>query len=237
MSKRIWFWVLAVPVLVCTAELSFITGWKVAAPRVERVADISNLYEASFLVRTEDSSGSGTVFRDSHGELLILTAAHVVEGTKHVLLRQSVVLCGERLAGVSIDGDVIEVDETLDLALIRPRSAKAFSEWCRHVAVIYKGNGVPDVGTAVVHVGSRLGEIGERSISFGTISGIARKMESDNARLDQHTAPASPGSSGGGIFDAHTGELIGVLTRGISDTFSFYVPARDINQFLKNTLH
>lgn len=218
-----------------------ITAVEVHQLKHPQTADVESLYEASFMVRTPTGSGSGTVFRDSHGELLILTAAHVVEGDKEVLLVQTTTLVGQRISGVAIDGDVIAIDSALDLALIRPHSAEAFSLWVErngnHIATIYNGKEVPGVTTPVVHIGSRLGTVGERSVSVGIISGIARTMKDCGAVLDQDSCPSSPGSSGGGIFDAKTGQLIGVLVRGYSDTFSFFVPARDINRFLKKTQH
>lgn len=203
--------------------------------------EVAGLYEASVFVRTTEGSGSGTIFRDRHGELLILTAAHVVGLENQALCIQTTITAGARISGVAVDADVIALDVERDLALLRPHTPEAFSLWVarngNHVAKIYRGKTIPSVTTMVVHIGSRLGIVGERSVSFGIVSGIARSMESDGAVLDQTTAPASPGSSGGGIFDAHTGELIGVLVRGYTDTFSFYVPARDINVFLKNSKH
>lgn len=225
---------------IITALLSLlllVTAVEVRHLKRPPAANVESLREASFMVRTVTSSGSGTVFRDSHGELLILTAAHIFKEETQVLLIQTTVIAGERLSGVSIDGDVIAVDRQLDLALIRPHSALAFSIWNKHVATIYKGKEVPGLMTPVIHIGSRLGGVGERSVSMGIVSGLARPMTDDGQVLDQVTAPASSGSSGGGIFDSRTGQLIGVLVRGYTDTFSFFVPARHIRIFLKNTQH
>lgn len=239
-TRRAFSWLLIFALAVAGGELSFLTGWKISESRHKVIApvesNIERLHAASVMIRADRSSGSGTIFQDRHGALLVLTAAHVVEGCKTVELVQTTVLHGERLFDVAIDAEVIEVDEKLDLALLRPKSPKAFSAYIKHVARIYSGSAIPGIGTPVTHVGSMCGAVGERSVTFGTIAGLARKMD-DGAFLDQMTAAAAPGSSGGGIFDAGTSELIGVLVRGYSDSFTFFVPARDINKFLENTKH
>jgi S1-C subfamily serine protease len=68
--------------------------------------------------------------------------------------------------------------------------------------------------------------VGERVYSVGTPSGLEQTLgeglisglrENKGVKLIQTTAPISPGSSGGGLFDA-SGNLIGVTTFMLRDT-------------------
>ena len=66
----------------------------------------------------------------------------------------------------------------------------------------------------------------EQTISDGLLSGL-RRAEDGSLTMVQTSAPISPGSSGGGLFDAH-GRLIGITTSGLkeSQNLNFAVPSR-----------
>lgn len=233
MIKDIARSVLVALLLVSSLEVAMLHRQSATAS----ITDTVKLHEASVMVKTAGGSGSGTIFKDRYGRLLVLTAYHVVENEKDIKLVQGIVLAGQKLSEVYIDADVIEFSEKYDLALLAPRSTRAFKEYVNSragYAKLYKGEKIHGAASPVIHVGSMRGEVGERSVTFGHVAGLAREI-SAGVFLDQATSAAAPGSSGGGIFDAHTGELIGVLTRGISDSFLFFVPVRDINQWLWET--
>lgn len=80
-----------------------------------------------------------------------------------------------------------------------------------------------EVGESVYAIGNPRGL--QRTISEGLVSGV--RDEADG-RLIQTTAPISPGSSGGGLFD-NRGNLIGItsLTLTNSQNLNFAVPAED----------
>jgi S1-C subfamily serine protease len=83
-----------------------------------------------------------------------------------------------------------------------------------------------EVGEAVYAVGNPRKMA--RTLSTGLVSGMREREE---GRLIQFTAPISPGSSGGGLFDAR-GNLIGVTSyslRGAQD-INFAIPAEDFWQ-------
>lgn len=80
-------------------------------------------------------------------------------------------------------------------------------------------------------MGSFLGQDGSNSFSEGLISQIGRTLY-DHV-FDQSSATAFPGSSGGGIFNAETGEYIGTLVRGKGETLTYYVPIRRIKEWAK----
>jgi S1-C subfamily serine protease len=81
------------------------------------------------------------------------------------------------------------------------------------------------VGERVYSIGAPLGL--ELTLSDGLVSG--RRLE-DRVRLIQTTAPISPGSSGGGLFDTK-GNLIAITTFFLkgSQNLNFAVAAEDFS--------
>jgi len=80
-----------------------------------------------------------------------------------------------------------------------------------------------EVGEMVYAIGNPLKL--DRTLSQGLLSG---KREKGDARYLQTTAPISPGSSGGGLFDVH-GNLIGITTFTLkgAQSLNFAIPAED----------
>lgn len=81
----------------------------------------------------------------------------------------------------------------------------------------------PRVGARVYAIGTPQGL--ETTLSDGLLSGL-RRSDSGQLMFVQTTAPISPGSSGGGLFDAQ-GRLIGIttLTRREAQNINLAVPA------------
>jgi S1-C subfamily serine protease len=69
-----------------------------------------------------------------------------------------------------------------------------------------------EVGEKVYSIGTPRGL--EKTIADGIISGLLTRS---NPHLIQTTAPISPGSSGGGLFDAY-GNLIGITTLSLKES-------------------
>lgn len=80
-----------------------------------------------------------------------------------------------------------------------------------------------EVGETVYAIGNPLKL--DRTLSQGLLSG---KREIGERRYLQTTAPISPGSSGGGLFDIH-GNLIGITSFTLSgaQSLNFAIPAED----------
>jgi tetratricopeptide (TPR) repeat protein len=81
-----------------------------------------------------------------------------------------------------------------------------------------------------VRIGDRAFAVGaprglERSFSDGLISGLRKSEDANRIQAIQTTAPISPGSSGGGLFDAN-GNLIGITTAYVrgGQNLNFAVP-------------
>lgn len=195
--------------------------------------------EVSYLVETETALGSCTVF-GKDGRTFAWTAAHVVAG---LYGKESRYVDGEikevpyfrpcyvvkqltedgRIVGFKkYEARVIAVDFARDIALLRV---------LHHLTdrPIHMLDHAPEVGTSLVHGGSRWGYVGIRSVTFGSLAQIGTFLSDfPEMSYDLVTSPASPGSSGGGVFVAETGEYAGMVVRGAESTFILIVPARDI---------
>jgi hypothetical protein len=150
------------------------------------------------------SLGSG-FFLDSSGK--IATNYHVLEGSDKAIIKTAK---GEK-------GTIVEiVNEDPDLDLVIARTSLATS---RPLTLGKSDNVI--VGEDIVAIGNPAGL--ERTVSKGIISGV-RKIE--NIKLIQITAPISPGSSGGPVFNL-SGKVIGVATAylDLGQNLNFAMPA------------
>jgi S1-C subfamily serine protease len=157
-----------------------------------------------FSLEVPDGSGAGfAAWRDGSATVL-LTAAHVVQGWDEVTVRR-----GER----SWTGQVLEVDETNDLATIRVPRAIGTPLWDDVATTL------PRTGTTLVLFGSPLGY--EGTVTRGIISRVAyNEIQTD--------APANPGSSGGPAL-TEDGRLVGVVVSGYEGRdINFVVPVRRV---------
>ncbi len=96
-------------------------------------------------------------------------------------------------------GDFLDIDESADIAVLQFDASDTPS---------VKGLGDSDalyVGEQVYEIGTPVGLAG--TVSVGSISNPLQKL--NGKHFIQFTAPISPGSSGGGLFDTG-GEIIGI---------------------------
>ena len=155
-------------------------------------------------ITTPTGNGSGVVV-DASG--VVVTNLHVVQGETDIAVT---------LANGDVYDDiaVVDLDERRDLVLLK---IKAFN-----ITPATLGNSDDvQVGEDVVLVGSPQGL--DLTVSEGVISAL--RDSGKGYRMLQTTAPASPGSSGGGMFNVH-GELIGIVTSQIrqGQNLNFAVP-------------
>jgi serine protease Do len=80
------------------------------------------------------------------------------------------------------------------------------------------------VGQQIAIVGNSFGQL-EHSFSVGEVSFVGRIL--GGFRFIQSTAAAAGGNSGGGVYNMK-GELIGLLTHGISDSYTLTSPIDSI---------
>ena len=90
------------------------------------------------------------------------------------------------------------------------------------------------VGEEVVAIGNPLSL--ESTVSNGIVSAI-RTVEDEGGKFVQITAPISPGSSGGPLFNM-AGEVVGITTSHIKggQNLNFAIPINDVKPMLRSTL-
>ncbi|MEA1946162.1 MAG: S1C family serine protease [Thermodesulfobacteriota bacterium] len=140
------------------------------------------------------SLGSG-FFIDAHH---IATNYHVVNGASRVIYQ---VIDSKKLYEVK---NISTYSERLDLAVLEVQES--------HTPLKIRKGLYAEIGKKVIAIGNPKGLTG--SVSEGIISGIRSHNEFTFLQI---TAPISPGSSGGPLFN-ELGEVIGVTTLTLSDS-------------------
>jgi S1-C subfamily serine protease len=155
-------------------------------------------------VTTPTGQGSGVIV-DAAG--VFVTNLHVIRGDTSA----SVKLAN---GDVYDDVSVVDVDERKDLVLLK---IKAFGL----VPAALGNSDQEQAGDRVILIGSPRGL--ELSVSDGLISAV--RDSGEGYRLFQTSAAASPGSSGGGMFNEF-GELIGIVSSKImnGENLNFGIP-------------
>lgn len=213
------------------------------------------ILEPSALVKGGYGSGSGcillhTVKGDAKPTCYILTAGHVIQDLRSITeeldkttgrMRKkekwkyaSIVQIiysesHKRVGKVEMDAEVVAYSKEDDLALLKMKK-KGFVA-CS-IKLLASDEQIR-MGTDVYHCGSRSGEAGANSLTDGIISALSRYV--DEKEYHQTTAPASPGSSGGGIFLKGTKEYIGLVTMGRGETMGLFIPINRIRKWLGTT--
>lgn len=196
---------LMLPVLAALATPGAGASAQALAPDVlfERIAP------SVWMVQTADAQGRP----QARGSAVVVAPGRLVTNC-HVLVRAAAITV--RRENVSYGATREFSDPERDL--------------CQLKVANFGGPPVELADTRKLRVGARVFAIGnprglELTLSDGLISGL-RRNERDELELVQTTAPISPGSSGGGLFDAE-GRLVGITTAGVKDSqnLNFAVPA------------
>ncbi len=206
------------------------------------------LQNLSVTVHAAGAQGSGVIIT-RNGVNYVLTAGHVVDDARTVTklldnttgenkrksrfepvrVVREIIREGRSIGKTTIEAEVVAYSSSEygdDLALLRLRDPITTES-----VVFYNDTAIPSTGTRINHVGSFLGQEGSNSFSEGQISQIGRTLY-DHV-FDQGNSAAFPGSSGGGIWKAETGEYIGTLVRGAGETYNLFVPIRRIKEWAK----
>ena len=176
----------------------------------EPVADVAAALSPSVVqVETRNGVGSGVIIR-SDG--YILTAAHVVAGSRAVTVRLA--------DGTRLDGTLVGADPNSDVAVVRVEES-----------------GLPAAATtADIRVGQMAIAIGspwglDQTVTSGVVSSVARTVVGSDGvprTMIQTDAPINPGNSGGALADRHA-RVIGInsaiySSSGGSDGVGFAIP-------------
>ena len=161
-----------------------------AAPSV-----VSVLTEA--YVNTGAGSGVVCYVDEAAGCSYVITNNHVVEGYTSVAITPYD-------SAEEIEAEVVGTDWQTDLAVLRIATTDL-------PAATFGNSSELIVGQQVVAIGNPLGTLGG-TVTDGIIGALARRIavEGVTMTLIQHSAPVSPGNSGGGLFNLY-GQLIGIV--------------------------
>ena len=124
-----------------------------------------------------------------------------------------------------VDG-VLAIDKARDIAVI-----KAHGNNFRTVSL--GDSDRLEVGEEVVAIGNPLSL--ESTVSNGILSGV-RSVEKEGGKFLQITAPVSPGSSGGPLFNM-AGEVVGITTLHVEggENLNFAIPINDVKPMLQTS--
>lgn len=167
------------------------------------------------VVKIETNCGVGSGFiADTSG--IIITNYHVIEGASEIFVK----FAEDVRTRIK---NILRIDAIHDFAIIEVDPPPSYP---------LKTSPMGDsdslrIGEEVIVIGNPLGKF-EKTVSKGIISAFRREEN-----LIQMTAPISPGSSGGPVFNIK-GEIIGISVLGVMDAqnINFFVPINFIKSCL-----
>ena len=139
-------------------------------------------------------SGSGVIVSEDG---YILTCNHVIEGADKVYVYLN--------DGREYEAEIIGFDGITDLAVVKINASGLPFATLGNSSTLRIGEGVYAIGNA-------LGEL-SNTYTSGSISGLDRTIEIEGQRMNllQTDAAINKGNSGGGLFRASDGTLIGIV--------------------------
>lgn len=197
---------------LATALVGAVLTYGVAAAQPQPLST-EKLYQylapSVWVVRTYDSdgillsTGSAVVI----GPETLLTNCHVIKGARRFVVRND---------NIQHDARLQHIDVPRDMCQITARNLRAPS-------VVMGDSDQLSVGQKVYALGAPRAM--ELTLSDGLISALRREDDSRALFRIQTSAPISPGSSGGGLFNS-AGHLIGITTSTLIDAqnLNFAIP-------------
>jgi len=184
---------------------------------------------------SREANGSivSIVMSDKDGHPLAQGSGFLVSKNGHVVTNYHVIKNGASAVIKLPDGAFFAVDGVLasnkdrDVAII-----KAHGNNFRPLTL--GDSNRLQVGEEVVAIGNPLSL--ESTVSNGIVSAI-RTVEDEGGKFVQITAPISPGSSGGPLFNM-AGEVVGITTSHLigGQNLNFAIPINDVKLMLRATL-
>ena len=208
-------------------------NYKFEKTRNDGVKIFKKYSDSVVYIQNQDSFGSGSVISDDG---TILTNWHVIQNARMVKVFQKPGNFKKIDKSKALVADVIKINQTLDLALLKLRSIPI------NILPIKLGN-IDDVIIASdVHaIGHPQGNTW--SYTKGTISQVRSDFEWESSSVlhiadtIQTQTPISPGNSGGPLLDKN-GKLIGVNSfidsSNQSQNINYAISISSINEFIKS---
>jgi S1-C subfamily serine protease len=202
-------WIKKMRRLLSIAALALLAGCAAHGTVAPRSSAINEAVASSLQVVTERQndmrrSGSGVLVADGNGGLVILTAAHVL-----LPLEEQRIYLRTGPDAPAVPTTLLAIDEAADVAVLAATLAGLSPATMRDAAAL---------GDPIWVVAYPWGR--ERTLVGGIVSQLASIQDKAAAGSGNIPAPVklidvsvAHGMSGGGVFDAETGDLVG-LVRG-----------------------
>lgn len=191
------------------------------------------LQQQTVFLEGNKHQGTGVFFTTKDHQVWVLTCAHVVAGVKKdkgfddMNVTPLLMEGGRKVGEMKLAAEVIRFSgrppKGEDIALLRIRS-KSFRAPVS--AKFYLEGRSPDPGTEVYHCGCLDGSTAPQALSSGLIAGLDRTFH--ERLVDQTSALATYGSSGGGVYLKSDGRYLGMVEGGQPHAIVWYIPARRI---------
>jgi len=171
--------------------------------------------------------GSGVLIHEDskHQYTYVVTCAHVIDGDERVSV--------ELADGQSFDAEIVGYDSRTDVGLLRIKKTGL------HGAQFGDSEKL-QVGEPVYAIGNPGGIEFKGSFTGGMVSAIERPIKSRyTMKTIQHTAPISPGNSGGALVNA-LGQVVGINSQKIMDAeyegMGFSIPSKTVQQVVNDLI-
>jgi S1-C subfamily serine protease len=231
-------------VLVIVAGVGIISGIAFAPSPFSPAGVAINQYEhaqrQTVLIQASSGQGSGVIIsrRTPGGQvrLFVWTAAHVVGDDAEVSVKVGLRTEGHKSGSSVFKAQVINVSKETDVALLRLNAPASFFEPSE-----FDTAAPLRVGDAVFHVGNFFGDAFDGSVTTGIISQVGIHPDSGRYEgwpwklLDQTSAFAVPGSSGGPVFSGSTRRVVGLIVGGplVGGNIACFLPVRVIEAYAR----
>lgn len=199
-----------------------------------------SVLELYCIVGSSKSSGSGVIlsFNDTDNDgkddkALVITCHHVIEDSSQMTAKS--------IYGKEYNAELIGADPVSDIALvwITTDENNDFTDLTA-AEMMYESDKLL-IGSDVLAIGNPLGYLGG-TVTKGIVSALNRdvNVEGRKMTLIQTDAAINGGNSGGGLFDATTGALIGIVNAGYKSSaaqgLSFAIPCGTVKAVMDQLL-
>lgn len=190
---------------------------------------------ATVMIETEDGYGSGVVVKrvNSSGEvrLFVWTVNHVMGRFHEAEVKLHVRAHGSKVGTSTFHAREIYYDKDDDLALLWLDAPPTFFP-----SVEFGDLSPLAVGDRVYAVGNAYGSVYDGTVTDGIISQVGISFMPDHGLewrvADQITAGISPGMSGGPVFSAQSGRIVGLAVGTNGNGINVFIPVRAIEEFV-----